>query len=232
MCKVGSSTMNYMVCEHVDILTKGGGQNKQARKNRGRASGCSTSATIAHIRCLTHNQPSYVDSTDEVEYLPEHVANLLCPICCDTLKQPIKLACGRLVCAHCCCRWIVSPKPTCPGCYTHELDNLTIGLPSAVVYELLGALKLVCGTCKQKTTAAQLKQHKASQCKGHYEVPSPSQISAQEILARPVTAPTQPVERRLAEHLVRRLMTESEDKVVRIPTRGKVRTCVHRQRCL
>jgi hypothetical protein len=173
----------------VDIITKGGGQNKLARKNRGRPSGCSPSATIEHIQRLVHNQPSYVDSTDEVEYLQEHVANLLCPICCDILKQPIELSCGRLVCAHCC-----------------------IGLPSAVVYEILGALKLVCGTCKQKTTAAQLKQHKASQCKGHYEVPSPSQISAQEILARPVTAPTQPVERRLAEHLVRRLMTESEDK--------------------
>jgi hypothetical protein len=113
----------------------------------------------------------------------------LCPICCDVLNQPIELACGSLVCARCYCRWIeLSPKPSCPGCYTHELDNLTIGLPSVVVYELLGALKLLCGTCKKKTTAAQLKQHKASQCKGHYEVPSPSQISAQEILARPVTA--------------------------------------------
>ena len=143
----------------MDIITKGGGQNKLARKNRGRPSGCSPSATIEHIRRLVHNQPSYVDSTDEVEYLQEHVANLLCPICCDILKQPIELSCGRLVCAHCCCRWIeLSPKPSCPGCYTHELDNLTIGLPSAVVYELLGALKLVCGTCKQKTTAAQTKR--------------------------------------------------------------------------
>ena len=51
----------------MDILTKGVGQKKQARKNRGRPSG---STTIAHIRCLAHNQPSYVDSTDEVEYLP------------------------------------------------------------------------------------------------------------------------------------------------------------------
>ena len=86
-----------------------------------------------------------------VEYLPEHVANLLCLICCDVLNEPIELACGSLVCALCCCTWIeLSSKTSCPGCYTHELDNLTISLPSAVVYELLGALKLVCSTCKGK----------------------------------------------------------------------------------
>ena len=177
------------------------------------------------------DQPSYVDTTDKVEYLPENAANVLCPICCDVLNHPIELACGSLVCAHCCYRWIeLSPKPSCPGCYTHDLDDVSISLPSAVVYELLGALKLVCQTCQQKTTAAQFKQHKASHCKAHYEVLSPSRISAHEILARPVTARTQPVERRLAEHLVRRLMTESEDKIVRIPTRGKVRTYIN-SRC-
>ena len=95
------------------------------------------------------------------------MANLLCPICCDILNQPIELACGSLVCALCCCRWIeLSSKTSCPGCYTHELDNLTISLPSAVVYELLGALKLVCSTCNQKdhqrfvSAGANLKQAK------------------------------------------------------------------------
>ena len=82
-----------------------------------------------HQPLLHTTHPPYVDSTDDVQYLPEHVANILCPICCDILKQPIDLACGSLVCAHCCCRWIeLSSKPSCPACYTHELDNLTIGL--------------------------------------------------------------------------------------------------------
>ena len=157
------------------------------------------------------------------------MANLVCPIFCDILNQPIELACGALVCAQCCCRCIqLSPQPSCPCCYSHDLDDNIISLPSAVVYEVLGSLKLVCGTCQHKTTAAQFKQHKASQCQGHYDIPSPSEISAQDILSRPVTVPTQPVERRLAEHLVWRLVTESEDRVVRILTRGKVRTYTSR----
>ena len=96
-----------------------------------------------------------------------------------------------------------------------------MGLPSGVVYNLLGDVKLVCKACKQTTTAAQYRLHKESRCKGHYEI-SPSCISAQEILSRPVTAPTQPVEKKVAENLVRRLMAENEDKIVRIPTKGQV----------
>ena len=38
-----------------------------------------------------------------------------------------------------------------------------------------------------------------------------------------MTAPTLPVEKQVAEHLVWRLMTESEDTVVRIPTRGQAK---------
>ena len=63
--------------------------------------------------------------------------------------------------------------------------------------------------------------HKESQCKGHCKISSPSHISAQEILLRPVTAPTQPVEK-VAENLVRRLMAENEDRIVKIPTKGQV----------
>ena len=64
--------------------------------------------------------------------------------------------------------------------------------------------------------------HKKSQCQGYYEVSSPPQVTAQHILQRPMTAPTRPVEKQVAQHLVRRLMSEINDTVVRIPTRGQV----------
>ena len=156
---------------------------------------------------------------------PDQTANLLCPLCCGVLSQPVELACGNLVCANCCCKWIeVSGDVSCPCCYHHQLDNLTVGLPSAVVYDLLGAMKLSCSSCHQITTAQQYRVHRDSDCRGHYEVSSPSRVSARDILQRPATAPTLPVERKVAEHLVKRLMLESEDTVVRIPTRGQVST--------
>ena len=33
---------------------------------------------------------------------------------------------------------------SCPCCYQHQLDDLTTSLPSAVVQDLLGTLKLSC----------------------------------------------------------------------------------------
>ena len=220
----------FQVCKHLDAITRGGGQNKRARKNRGRPSGYSPTAAYAHIKQLVKSLPHFVDSAEEVIYTSDQAATLLCPLCLEVLDQPIELACSNLVCANCCCKWIErSGTVSCPCCYYHQLDDLTMYLPSTVVQDLLGTLKLSCTKCHKTTTAAQYRLHKISLCQGHYEVSSPSRVTAQHILQRPTTAPTLPVEKQVAEHLVRQLMTESKDTVVRIPTRGQVR---NRQRVL
>ena len=102
-----------------------------------------------------HEQLPFIDSTEVVVYsTPNQTANLLCPVCCGVLSQPVELACGNLVCANCCCKWIeVSEDVSCPCCYHHQLDNLRVGLPSAVVYDLLGAMKVSCSSCHRITTA-------------------------------------------------------------------------------
>ena len=221
---INLNKLYFQVCKHLDVITRGGGQNKRARKNRGRPSGYSPAAAIAHIKQLVKSLPHFVDSAEEVIYTSDQAATLLCPLCLEVLDQPIELACSNLVCANCCCKWIErSGTVSCPCCYYHQLDDLTISLPSTVVQDLLGTLKLSCTKCHKTTTAAQHRLHKNSQCQGHYEASSPSQITAQHILQRPMTAPTLPVEKQVAECLVRRLMTESDDTVVRIPTRGQVR---------
>ena len=93
----------------------------------------------------------------------------------------------------------------------------------AVVCDLLGSVKLSCSNCHTTATARQYKLHWESHCPGHYEVSSPSRVSARDILQRPTIATTLPVERRVAEHLVRWLLSESWDTtVVQIPTRGRV----------
>ena len=50
-----------------------------------------------------------------------------------------------------------------------------------------------------------------------------SSPSLEDILSAPGTAPTLPVERRVAEKLVRRLLAESEDNTITISTGGQVR---------
>ena len=48
-------------------------------------------------------------------------------------------------------------------------------------------------------------------------------MSVHDILEKSPTTPTIPVEKRVAESLIRRLMAESRDEsVIRVPTRGQV----------
>ena len=47
-------------------------------------------------------------------------------------------------------------------------------------------------------------------------------VTVEDILQTPPTVPTQPVERQVAEKVVRRMMEESDDNLIRLPTRGKV----------
>ena len=97
--------------------------------------------------------------------------------------------------------------------------------PSPVVHSVLGNLRLQCNKCRHVTTAQEYRQHKESRCEGHQVPVSPSRISARDILQCPTTAPVLPVEKRVAEHLVRRMLTETEGGILKIPTQGLVNKC-------
>ena len=222
MQKYKATKSYFQVCKHLDAFARWGGQNKQARKSRGRPSVYSPAAAIGHIKQLAKSLPSFVDSAKEVMYTSDQAAIFLCPLC---LEEPIELACSNL-CANCCSKWIErSGTVSFPYCSYHQLDNLTMFPPSTVVQDLLGTLKLACTKCHKTTTAAQYMLHKKSQCQRYYDIFSPSRVTAHHILQRPMTAPTRPVEKQVAEHLVQRLMSASNDTVVRIPTRGQVNIC-------
>ena len=63
----------FQVCKHLDAITRGGGQNKRARKNRGRPSGYSPTAAYAHIKQLVKSLPHFVDSAEEVIFLQRKI---------------------------------------------------------------------------------------------------------------------------------------------------------------
>ena len=161
--------------------------------------------------------------SDDVHYINDLSTTLECPLCLCILRQPVELECGRMVCGRCCCKWVeVSGETECPCCYDHQLDADSLRQPSAVLTNVLASLKLKCGVCNNTITAQQYLAHKSSNCQSHFDVASPSRVTAMSILLKSTTTPTHPVERQVAENLVRRLMAESVDSVLRIPTRGQV----------
>ena len=197
-------------------------QNKKARRNRGRRSDQSPAAVMQHVHSLVLAIPSYSIPDASAVYCSTP-SSLLCPLCLPVLEQPVQLPCGALVCATCLCKWLgVSGGRSCPCCYQHDLDEHNITLPSPVVNDLLRDQRLRCQECGHTTTAGQFSEHRGSLCQGHFERTSPSCLSVRDILDRPTTAPSLPVERQMAAHLVRRFL--SSERVVTIPTRGQVRT--------
>ena len=221
--------LNYntiQVCEHLNNLRRTrGGSNKKATKNRGRPSReCNVTGVIREIKRLydTHEQ-----ADSNAVYIGELPDALMCPICLDVLCQPVEVVpCGMLTCANCLCRWLqVSEKLQCPGCCcNHQLSEETIKSPTPVILDLLASLKMRCLVCGQITTIKNHKAHIVSKCQGYYSSEVPAEVSVRDLLSTPAGTPTQPMERRIAGHLVKRIIAESSEStgVLRLPTRGQV----------
>ena len=148
------------------------------------------------------------------------------------LNQPVELACGSIVCASCCRQWIKYSKPPsihCPSCYDDELNSSTIRSPPTLLVTLLSELLLHCIKCGKIVKASEYIKHSDNNCELFSQpvMNSPSKVTLHNVLSKPVSTPATPMERRVTEHLVRRLLDESpEEKVIKLPTRGQV-SCVN-----
>ncbi len=85
--------------------------------------------------------------------------------------------------------------------------------------------------------ASQYTAHLSANCKEHFHqvIDSPSKITIQDVLTKPITSPTTPAEIKATWHLVRRIMQQNSgcsgnQAVVKIPTRGQVtpHSCTHK----
>ena len=156
--------------------------------------------------------------------------DLSCPICLAVLERPLQLACGNITCCDCCHKWIqscsTSPAP-CPCCYDHHLDITTIRPPPPVVVSLVSSLLVICSKgCGRLVRADNYTRHLESKCTGYHQlqVNSASKVTLQDVLSKPTQSPPTPAEKAAAEHLVRRLLNDSQQPVLTVPTRGQVRT--------
>ena len=188
---------------------------KRARQEK--EGGLSPAAAVEYFKSLappSHHSPEVCLAEDS--YAGE------CVLCRSFLREPVELACGVMVCCNCCCRWVeVSNALACPCCYDHSLGRDTVTAPSSIVMGLLSNIRLKCLKCHAQLPAHAMEKHVEQDCS--FDPRTPSKVSAAEILNRPLSATSQPVEKQVTEHLVRRLLSQTPDSgVATMQTRGRV----------
>lgn len=166
-------------------------------------------------------------------------SSLCCLVCTRLLERPLELTCGAIICLRCCQDWIqLHPYRSlgCPCCYS-SLESIHIRQPPSLIVSLVKGLLVHCvRRCGKLVYIDHYHKHINGQCKSHYHqlVDSPSKLTIKEVLSRPTTAPATPSERRVAEHLVRKIIDQgssssSTDGIVKVPTRGQVSYTNHTQ---
>lgn len=150
--------------------------------------------------------------------------NMLCEVCIDTLDRPIALGCGNLVCLLCCTKWLSTGNQECPCC-TSPLNGHTHA-PTRLTLAILGSQLVECQKgCNKIVRAEQYLPHLRSKCKEFFEHTSfsPSRTTVRELLEKDKESPVTPTEKRVAGHLVKRLMAESDGPILQVPTKGQVK---------
>ena len=210
------------VCNNFDRLAKGGGQNRKD-KGGGRYPGETARLVKQHILSVAPQLFLPVEDCEPRYQSMPLISQLSCSICSLVLNQPVELACGSTVCAGCCLQWIKStklPGIPCPCCCDDELNSSTVKPPAPLLISLLSDLLLTCYKCGKPVKAGKYTKHTESKCELFSEptVNSPSRVTLKDVLTKPLSTPATPMERRVTEHLVRRLLDESpEERVIRVP---------------
>ena len=152
-------------------------------------------------------------------------SHLECPICHGIVAQPVSLSCGNLVCSDCISSHICSAgSSVCPCCDNtpHFLDAMVVQEPSALVLKLLGSLVVRCPEkCRKSVTCEMLGAHRDSSCRDCVVVPKQCLT---DVLSEDATKPTTTTQKKVAAHLIKRMMSETATKTVALPTGGPVST--------
>lgn len=149
-----------------------------------------------------------------------------CVVCEGILDRPIEFGCGNMVCLLCCIKWLTTTRTQmveCPCCTTPLVDHAHP--PSRVTMNVLGSQLVECTKgCNRVVKADQYLTHLHSKCQAFFEhsIYSPSRSTIRDLLEKDDETPTTPTERKVANHIIRRLMAESKEEILQVPTRGQV----------
>ena len=89
------------------------------------------------VRALTNDLKRLTTRKDSIEERLKEVTTKTCPICYDTLENPIYLSCSHIFCGHCIFNWIKANTATrnspvnCPECRTQINSQKIIAIVKA-----------------------------------------------------------------------------------------------------
>ena len=113
----------------------------------------------------------------------------------------------------------------CPNCESTMMDESHIRSTSACVSDMLKSLLVRCPlSCRMIVRAEKLDSHLKSNCKDYYEssASSPSRITAKELMSRSTDVPMTHSEKSLAGNFIKRMMAETPQGILHVPTCGQV----------
>ncbi len=148
--------------------------------------------------------------------------DFLCTVCAGFLDRPVELGCGNLVCLACCIRWLTISSE-CPCCSMPLLDHTHP--PSKVTMSVLGGQLIKCDRgCNWTVRAIDYQQHLQSQCQKFHQhsTLSPSRTTVRDLLEKGRDTPTTSTERKVAGHLLKRMIAEKDTPLLQVPTQGQV----------
>ena len=204
---------------HLFSSQQRGGRPRKGQKNRGRPSLENTQT----IRTAPDSWRGFEPLTPS-RFLPPPVLQLedfLCTVCSCIVDRPLETPCRKLVCAEC-----ITPKMVCQSCSDVHQQSAFAPVPD-VVLKVLGSLLVKCDkpSCTEVVELRALKTHLESGCM-NIGLHSPSQITAAQIISRPLSAPPTSIEQKAATNILKRLMNSSAatDQIVKLPTAGQVKS--------
>ena len=225
------------VCNKFMAQSKGGRQKKTkkcGRPNSESSKGIANSVLKNAPKSWRGSQPLHV-----ARFLPPSTSlslpDLLCVVCHCIVDRPVETPCRKMVCAHCISGLVLEADVSamqCPCCpESHNITSSCFPPASDVVLKVMGALLVHCDNplCSSVVELKRLKEHVDSGCQKHAATFSPSKLTVEQILSRPLQSPPTATEQKAAASVVKRMCAtspseqSSSSKVVKLTTDGTVR---------
>lgn len=224
---------------------------KQQRKG-GRPSKKVKKRTVATGRCFPQLQ-AITERIEEVApeaHCPESSSHLLvptqfirptapltishfqCGLCNKVLNSPVELSCNHLFCKVCFLESVTSGNYDCPTCHKSLTDVENIKCPSPITLMSLASLRLTCTKtgCRDIIKLDTLKEHQAICGQTTQSTQSsaftPQRNTLEQALNVPFDQTPNTLEKRVATHVIRRMVNSSceqaSDDYLSLKTGGKV----------
>ncbi len=148
-------------------------------------------------------------------------ANMTCSCCHLAANRPVEvLPCKSLVCYQCCVSLITTSEASfgCPGCLgRHEHAPCSFSKPSPIIERMLNEVTVRCELCNINVKLEILNNN----CKYHAQ--SRQHLTLEDVVNHPLEATPSRLETQVAAKVVSRMLRQSDDGTVTLPTGGRVR---------